>query len=93
VKFSNDDAPRELLTAVLPNRPRTEEQINAIITRWHAAESVGFDWTGWGLVNAASDYFEWGRSGGTSESRFLGALQGQTHNVINRVAGRVLSRA
>lgn len=80
------------LEAVLPNRPRRADQIERILTSWHEAETVGFDWTGWGLVNAVSEYFDWGRTGGSPESRFVGALQGTTTNTINRVAGRLLSR-
>lgn len=91
VKITNDVA-RATLEQVLPNRPRREEQIERIITSWHESETVGFDFTGWGLVNAVSEYFDWGRSGGSPESRFVGALQGQTTNTINRVAGRLLSR-
>lgn len=88
-----DDVAQQTLEAVLPDRPRRTEQIEKIISAWHTAETVGFDWTGWGLVNAVSEYFDWQRVGGSPESRFVGALQGQTYNAINRVAGRILSRA
>lgn len=83
----------ELLTESLPKRPRTGEQITTIINSWHTAETVGaeFDWTGWGLLNATSEYFDWGRSGGSPESRFVGALQGQTYNAINKLAGNIFS--
>lgn len=91
VKLSDANA-RATLEAVLPDRPRRGEQVESIITAWHTAETVGFDWTGWGLVNAVSEYFDWGRAGGSPESRFVGALQGQTFNAVNRVAGRILSR-
>lgn len=87
-----DDAAKEILESVLPDRPRRPEQIEQIISTWHTSETVGFDWTGWGLVNAVSDYFDWQRTSGTAESRFVGALQGQTFNAINRTAGRILSR-
>lgn len=92
IKLTQDEAVKTL-EAVLPDRPRRPEQIDRITTAWHTSETVGFDWTGWGMLNAVSDYFEWGRVGGSAESRFIGALQGQTHQVINRVAGRLLSRA
>lgn len=88
-----DGQAKDLLTESLPDRPRTGEQITAIINSWHTAETVGkeFDWTGWGLLNSASDYYDWGRSGGNAESRFVGALQGQTYNAINRLAGNIFS--
>jgi phage/plasmid-like protein (TIGR03299 family) len=80
----------ETLKFVLPNRPRRDETIEKITTAWHTSPTVGFDYTGWGLVQAVSEYFDWGRSGGTPESRFVGALQGQTHNAINRVSRYLL---
>lgn len=88
----NDDVATQVLTSVLPDRPKRDDQVATILSAWHNAETVGFDWTGWGLVNATSEYFDWGRTGGSAESRFIGAMQGSTHNTINRVAGRLLSR-
>jgi len=79
-----------ILKIVLPDRPKRDDQITAIIDRWHTSETVGFDWSGWGLLNAVSDYFEWGRAGGTPESRFVGALQGSTHAAINKTAAQLL---
>lgn len=88
-----DDRAVHILENVLPDRPRRGEQIEKIITSWHTAETVGFDYTGWGLVNAVSEYFDWGRSGGSAESRFVGALQGSTYKSINGVAERILALA
>lgn len=91
VKVNDDDA-TQILEKILPNRPKREQHIERIITTWHQSDKVGFDYTGWGLLNAVSEDFDWGRSGGTAESRFIGALQGQTHQVLNRVAARLLTR-
>lgn len=87
-----DGHAEKILKLALPDRPRRDDQISTIINSWHTAETVGtdFDWTGWGLLNAVSDYFDWGRSGGTAESRFVGALQGQTRNAINKTAEALL---
>jgi phage/plasmid-like protein (TIGR03299 family) len=87
-----DAVARNTLEAVLPDRPKRAEKIETILTAWHTSPTVGFDFTGWGLINAASEYFDWGRSGGSPESRFVGALQGQTHSTINRITARLLSR-
>lgn len=93
VKISDDTA-TEILKAVLPDRPQREQTITRIISGWHhRSETIGFDGRGWGLVNAVSEYFEWDRVGGTPESRFLAALQGQTHTAINKTATRILTRA
>lgn len=88
-----DDSATDVLKRVLPDRPQREQTIEKIITGWHThTDTVGYDGTGWGLVNAVSEYFEWSRVGGSSESRFLAALQGQTHRAINKTAALVLSR-
>lgn len=89
-----EDVATQVLEAVLPDRPRRGEQITKIIDTWHTSDTVGkqFDFTGWGLLNATSDYFDWGRTGGSSESRFVAALQGQTHKVLGQLSGRLLSR-
>lgn len=93
VKLNEENA-IQILESVLPDRPRRTEQVTRIINTWHTSDTVGsrFDFTGWGLLNATSDYFDWGRTGGSPESRFVAALQGQTHKVIGQVAGRILSR-
>lgn len=84
---------QQILKRVLPDRPKRDEVIETIITNWHGrTQTVGFDNTGWGLVNAVSEYFEWDRRGGSPESRFLAALQGQTHQAINRTASHLLTR-
>ena len=84
---------QQVLTRVIPDRPRAQEVREEILKLWTGAPTVGYAGTGWGLVNAISEYFEWGRTGGTPQSRFVGALQGQTHQAINRAAGLLLSRA
>jgi phage/plasmid-like protein (TIGR03299 family) len=90
----SDEVTNETLRRVLPDRPKRPEVIQSILSNYHnRPETVGYEGTGWGLVNAVSEYFEWDRALGTPESRFLAALQGQTHNAINKTAGYILSRA
>lgn len=80
-----EDRALETLRFVLPNRPKRDEQIQRITHAWqYDTDHVGFGGTGWGLVNAVSEYFDWGRTGGTPESRFLGAIEGQSHAAINK---------
>lgn len=80
----------DVLEKVLPNSARREEKITKIINTFHTSDKVGFDYTGWGLLNAVSEHYEWGRTGGTPESRFIGALEGQTLHAINGTASRLL---
>lgn len=78
-----------VLAAVIPARAKQAEVITKIITL-RDAEQVGFQGTGWGLLNAVSEYYDWTRAGGTPESRFLGALEGQTTKAINKTVIQLL---
>lgn len=73
---------------------RREETINKILDMWATRETVGFAGTGWGLLNAVSEYYEWERASGnrTAQSQFLGALEGTSRKAIDQVAALVLSR-
>lgn len=81
-----------IMERVLADRPKRDDTIVHLFSLWKDAPTVGYAGTAWGLVNAVSDYYDWGRSHGTAESRFTAALQGQTHKVINKVAALALSR-
>lgn len=67
------------------------ERVNTIVNLWNGSPTVGFAGTGWGLINAVSEYYDWGRAGGTAESRFLNALEGETHKKVNKMAGLLLA--
>ena len=85
-----DDAKANtVLKAVIPARAKQVDVITKIITL-QDAEQVGFKGTGWGLLNAVSEYYDWSRAGGTAESRFLGALEGQSTKAINKTVVHLL---
>ena len=93
------DKAREMLEIVIP-RPRAntervalqyDDRLNAILDLWQTSPTVAYAGTGWGLVNALSEHYDWYRVGGTPESRFLNALEGETHKRINALAGLVLA--
>jgi phage/plasmid-like protein (TIGR03299 family) len=89
----SDETATSTLRSVLPDRPTRDDVIIKIVSNWHTRpETVGFEGTGWGLVNAVSEYFDHDRTGGSPESRFVAALQGQTHTAINKLTSRILSR-
>lgn len=89
----NDEQCKVILNQVLPkHNKKIEDVVDGIVQKMHHAPTVGWAGTGWGLVNAVSEHYDW-RPAGTSESRFLNALQGVTHKVINKTAARILSRA
>lgn len=92
----SEESAKIILKRVLPDRPTREtKQIPAILDAFRGSEHVGFENTGWGLVNAVSEYFEWQRpvtKSRTDESRFKGALDGATHHNVARTAELVLAR-
>jgi phage/plasmid-like protein (TIGR03299 family) len=101
VQLSQGQA-HELLKITIPAprtgaTPRVQEQytdrLNAILELWQTSPTVAYAGTGWGLVNAVSEHYDWYRTGGTPESRFLNALEGQTHKAINTITGLVLADA
>jgi phage/plasmid-like protein (TIGR03299 family) len=85
------------LTIPMPNgktervEERYKDKINAILNLWETSPTVAYAGTGWGLVNAVSEYYDWYRAGGTAESRFLNALEGETHKRVNKLTGLVLA--
>jgi phage/plasmid-like protein (TIGR03299 family) len=93
IKLEMEDA-TAMLKRILPDRPKRDEQVNAIVHAWRQSPTNGFPDNGWGLVNAVSEYFEWGRNEGTrtDQSRFTGGLTGSTHRFTNRTAQLLLQR-
>lgn len=91
---------RSMLKIVIPQptagkTERTHDQwverILAITNLWQTSPTVAYAGTAWGLVNAVSEYYDWYRTGGTPESRFLNALEGETHKKLNKMAGLLLA--
>lgn len=90
-----DEQSRDILKRVLPARAKRDEQIDAIMSGYHSSPAVGFIGTGWGLANAVSEYFDWGRNAGTrtAQSQFTSGLTGDTSKYFNRTAQLLLNRA
>lgn len=85
---------RQVLQRVLPDRPKRQEQVDAIVGAFESNPAVGFPGTAWGAVNAVSEYFEHGRSSGTrtAQARFTGGLDGTTRKYVDRTAQLLLNR-
>lgn len=88
-----EDAQR-VLAHVLPSKPRTPDTINKIVAAWQESPTNGFRDNGWGLLNAVSEFYEWGRPEGlrTPASRFTSGLTGPTQRYVNRTAQLLLAR-
>lgn len=93
-KVTVDQAHR-IVNAAMPEqmggreRPANVERI--VNLHLHDTDTVGFNGTGWSLVNAVSDYMDHGRRAGTPESRFRSALNGQTFRMVNSTIELVLA--
>lgn len=95
VRITSDDL-RHIARRALPQRLKTiDAQVEAIVDRFEHAETVGFTQTGWGAINAVSDYMQWGRTTAvrTDQSEFTSGLDGDTAKVVNRAAQLVMARA
>lgn len=93
VRIDVEDA-RRVLRRVLPDKPKRPEQLAAVERALTSSAEVGYPGTGWGLVNAVSEYFEHGRDSGsrTPQARFTGGLAGDTRKYVSRTAQLLLAR-
>lgn len=93
VTVTNEQA-QEILKRVLPAKVKRDEQITAIMSAYQSNPHVGFTGNGWGLANAVSEYFDWGRntSTRTDQSQFTSGLTGDTAKFFNRTAQLLLNR-
>lgn len=93
VQVDHDQAV-QVLHRVLDDKPTRDRKVEEVLAHWADDAVNGHAGDGWGLVNAVSEYYDWGRGGGTAESRFTAALDGfgQTYKAVNTAAGFVLTR-
>lgn len=86
-----------VLKMVLPDKPRRNEQISAITHAFHSNPRVSENGgsNGWHLVNAVSEYFQWGRntSARTTQSMFTSGINGDTYRAVSRTSKLLLARA
>lgn len=84
----DDDRINIVLKMVLPDKPRRVEQIAAIKSTFHTSEFISDNGgsNGWHLLNAVSDYFQWGRNTATRtpQSMFTSGINGDTYKAISR---------
>lgn len=94
VSVTDEDA-LSILKKALPDKAKRDDQIAAIMSGYHNSPAVGFVGTGWGLANAVSEYYDWGRNTGTrtDQSQFTSGLTGDTAKYFNRTAQLILNRA
>lgn len=81
---TEDQARKMLELAIKTGGKGREDVFDAILHNWHEnEETVGYNDSAWGLVNATSEYLDWQKPKGTAQSRFLNALQGSTRATLS----------
>lgn len=86
-----DDQAVGILTEVLPARPKTDEKIDEIMECLRTSERNGYHGTGWGLVNALTEYHQHWRDGIQPEATFFNVMDGEIHKWRNNTADLILS--
>lgn len=87
----DDDRAVEILTTILPVRPKTDERIDAIMDVTRNSDTNGFHGTGWGLINGITEYLEHHRETIKPEATMYHALNGDIHKWRNRAADLILA--
>lgn len=85
---------RKLLTDTLPARPKTEEAVDRMAALFTGSETIPerFRNTGWGAINAITEYMDWGRERSTDEGRFHSAMDGTGARIRARATAMLLAR-
>lgn len=86
-----DDRAVNILEEVLPHRPKTEEKIDEIMNCLRTSDKNGYYGTGWGLVNALTEYHQHWREGIQPEATFFNLMDGEIRKWRNTAADLILA--
>ena len=86
-----DDQLYAVLNDSLPKRPKTEERIDFMMDLYRTSETNGFTGTGWGGLNAVTEYDDHYRETSSQEAVFSNIMDGEIARVRNNVARRLLA--
>lgn len=87
---------REIIDGVVPDYLKTKEkQVDEILGVYTGSTRNGYTGTGWGVVNAVTEYHDWYRGGDNRrpETRWLQGLDGSTSKAANRAVQLLEPRA
>lgn len=88
-----DDAFHDLVEDLLPNRPKTGEVVDSIMDLYRSSPTNGYSGSGWGAINAITEYFDHGRETRSAEAVFTNIMDGQIAGLRNRASKRLLQLA
>lgn len=86
-----DDMLVQLLEETLPNRPKTPEKIDDIMSLYRESNTNGFNGTAWGAINAFTEYYDHGRDTRSQEAVFTTIMDGEVASMRQRLTDRLLS--
>lgn len=95
VRITDDDL-RQIARRAFPKYLKTvDAQVEAVVDKFKNADTVGYNQTGWGAINAVSEYLQWGRTSAvrTEQSEFTSPLDGAAAKIISNAAQLVMTRA
>jgi phage/plasmid-like protein (TIGR03299 family) len=87
-----DDMLVKLLEDTMPNRPKTPEAIDHIMELFRESDNIAnYRNTGWGAMNAFTEYTDHGRGTRSQEAVFNNIMNGEIASQRDRLAGALLS--
>lgn len=86
-----DDAAAELLAQVFPVRPKTDEKIDGVMDALRNSDKNGYRGTGWGVLNAMTEYHEHYRDRIQPEATFFNTIDGEIAKWRNKLTDRLLA--
>lgn len=88
-----DSEIEDLLNNVVPQRPRSNEIVDGIVQVYRDSSTNGFQGTGWGAMNAITEYFDHYRELRSDEARFYRAMTGDAAKIRNEASRLLLASA
>lgn len=90
-KVTDEDV-RRLIDDIMPAwRKKADEVSDSIMALYKESPTNGYTGTGWGALNAITEYFDHGRELRSPDSRMLNALTGENATIRNKAAKILLS--
>lgn len=90
IKLSNDTF-FEIVSDLLPNRPKTQEVIDQIEDLYTNSPTNGYNGTAWGALNAFTEYFDHGRETRSDEAVFTNIMDGAIAGWRNKFTHQLLA--
>lgn len=92
MKTITDRQFEDIVSDLLPDRPRTEQVAEQIMDLYKNSPTNGYHGTAWGGFNAITEYFDHGRQVRSAEAIFTNTVDGHIAKLRDRAAQMLLTR-